>query len=83
MKTLHSLCIEFRNKAEVHSKSADLAKEKLMEVMRHYEQKIQTQSIDIQRLQEACGRLKGEQTNCKTMHEQPELVIERLKECQR
>lgn len=51
--------------------------------MRYYEQKIQSQSIDIQRLQEACGRLKGEQTNCKTMHEQPELVIERLKECQR
>ncbi|XP_055316913.1 protein Cep89 homolog [Sitodiplosis mosellana] len=72
-----------RKKAEIHSKSGDLAKEKLMEVMRYYEQKIQSQSIDIQRLQEAYGRLKGEQSNCKTMHEQPELVIERLKECQR
>lgn len=51
--------------------------------MRCYEQKIQAQSIDMERLQEAYNRLKGEQSNCKTMHEQPELVIERLKECQR
>ncbi|XP_031635137.1 protein Cep89 homolog [Contarinia nasturtii] len=72
-----------RNKAEIHSKRADLAKEKLLEVMRLYEQKIQSQSIDIERLQEAYNRLKGEQSNCRTMHEQPELVIERLKECQR
>lgn len=54
-----------------------------MEVMRCYEQKLQSQSIDMQRLQEAYNRLKSEQSNCKTMHEQPELVIERFKECQR
>lgn len=54
-----------------------------MEVMRCYEQKLQSQSIDMQRLQEAYSRLKSEQNNCKTMHEQPELVIERFKECQR
>lgn len=75
--------IFIRNKAEIHSKRADLAKEKLMEVMRCYEQKVQSQSIDIQRLQEAYSRLKGEQSNCKTMHQQPELVVESLKECQR
>lgn len=75
--------MEKRNKAETHSKRADLAKEKLMEVMRCYEHKLQSQSIDIQRLQEAYSRLKSEQSNCKTMHEQPELVIERLKDCQR
>lgn len=79
-----SPCFIFiRNKAEIHSKRADLAKEKLMEVMRCYEQKVQSQSIDIQRLQEAYSRLKGEQSNCKTMHQQPELVVESLKECQR
>lgn len=77
------LCFIFRSKAEIHSKRADLAKEKLIEMMRCYEQKLQSQSIDIQRLQEAYGRLKSEQNTCKTMHQQPELVIESLKECQR
>lgn len=72
-----------RNKAEIHSKRADLAKEKLMEVMRCYEQKLQSQSIDIQRLQEAHSRLKSEKNNCQTMHQQPELVVESLKERQR
>lgn len=54
-----------------------------MEIMRCYEQKLQSQSIDIQRLQEAHSRLKSEQTNCQTMHQQPELVVESLKERQR
>lgn len=72
-----------RNKAEIHSKRADLAKEKLMEVMRCYEQKLQAQSIDIQRLQEAHGRLRSEQSTCQTMHQQPELVAESLRERQR
>lgn len=75
--------LDHRNKAEIHSKRADLAKEKLMEVMRCYEQKLQSQSIDIQRLQEAHTRLKSEQNNCQTMHQQPELVVESLKERQR
>lgn len=72
-----------RNQAEVHSKRADLAKEKLMEVLRCYEQKIQAHTIDMERLQEAYSRLKGEQITCKTMHQQPELVVEKLKECQK
>lgn len=54
-----------------------------MEVIRCYEQKLQAQSIDIQRLQDAHSRLKSEQTNCHTMHQQPELVVESLKERQR
>lgn len=54
-----------------------------MEVMRCYEQKLQSQSIDIQRLQESHNRLKSEQTNCQTMHQQPEMVVENLKERQR
>lgn len=72
-----------RNKAEIHSKRADLVQVKLSEMMRCYEQKLQSQLIDIQRLQEAYNRLKNEQRNCRTMHEQPEIVIEHLKECQR
>lgn len=51
--------------------------------MRCYEKKLQSQSIDIQRLQEAHSRLRNEQTNCQTMHQQPELVVESLKERQR
>lgn len=83
-KTLNEFnCFGCRSKAEIHSKRADLAKEKLIEVMRCYEQKLQSQSIDMQRLQEAYGRIKSEQNTCKTMHQQPELVIESLKECQR
>lgn len=60
-----------------------LAKQKLMEVVRCYEKKLQSQTIDLQRLQEAHSRLRNEQTNCQTMHQQPELVVESLKECQR
>lgn len=54
-----------------------------MEVLRCYEQKIQAHTIDMERLQEAYSRLKGEQITCKTVHQQPELVIEKLKECQK
>lgn len=51
--------------------------------MRCYEKKLQAQALDIQRLQEAHSRLRNEQTNCQTMHQQPELVVESLKERQR
>lgn len=72
-----------RNKAEVHSKRADLTKEKLTEIMRCYEQKVVSQSLDMQRLQEAYSRLKSEQNTCKTVHQQPELMIESLKDYQK
>lgn len=67
----------------MHSKRADLAKEKLMEVLRCYEQKIQANTIDMERLQEAYTRLKGEQMTCKSVHHQPEMLVEKLKECQK
>lgn len=67
----------------MHSKRADLAKEKLIDVMRCYEQKIQAHTIDMERLQEAYTRLKNEQFTCKTAHQQPELLIEKLKESQK
>lgn len=67
----------------MHAKRADLTKEKLMEVLHCYEQKIQAHTIDMERLQEAYSRLKGEQITCKTVHQQPELIIEKLKECQK
>lgn len=67
----------------MHSKRADLAKEKLMEVLRCYEQKIQAHTIDMERLQEAYSRLRSEQITCKTVHQQPELIVDKLKECQK
>lgn len=73
----------YSNKAEIHSKRADLAKEKLVEVLRCYEQTIQSQSLDLERLQEAYARTKGELTSMKNMKQQPEVVVESLKECQK
>lgn len=71
------------NKAEVQSKRADLAKEKLVEVLRCYEQKVQSQHLDLERLQEAYSRSKGELTALRSMHQNPEVVVESLKECQK
>lgn len=73
----------YRNKADVQGKRADLGKEKLVEVIRVYEQKVQSQSLDIERLQEAYSRCKGELAGLKHLHEKPESVVESLKECQR
>lgn len=73
----------YRNKADVQGKRADLGKEKLVEVIRVYEQKVQSQSLDIERLQEAYSRCKGELSGLKQLHEKPESVVDGLKECQR
>lgn len=60
-----------------------MAKEKLIEVIRSYEQKIQAQHIDIERLQEVYARAKGELTSFKNMQQQPEVIVESLRECQK
>lgn len=70
-----------RSKAEVQSKRADVAKEKLVEVLRVYEQKIQAQSLDMDRLQEAYSRTKGELVALKNLNSQPEVMLEGIKEC--
>lgn len=72
-----------RNKAELQSKRADLAKEKLVEVLRCYEQKVQSQHLDVERLQEAYARAKGELSAIRGLQQNPEAVVESLKECQR
>lgn len=72
-----------RNKAAIHAKRADLAKEKLYEVLRVYEQKMQSQSLDIERLQEAYNRSKGEISTLKSMQKNPEEFTQQLKECQK
>lgn len=73
----------YRDKADVQSRRADLAKQKLVEVLRCYEQKVQSQSIDLERLQEAYGRVNGELTGLRAMQQNPERLVESLRECQR
>lgn len=72
-----------RNKAEVQTKRADIAKEKLIEVLRCYEQKVQSQSLDLERIQEAYNRTKSELNSVRNLNKQPEVVVESLKECQK
>lgn len=72
-----------RSKATIHCKRADLAKEKLIEVLKAYEQKVQSQSLDIERLQEAYSRSKGEITSLKSFQKNPEAVAESIKDCQK
>ncbi|XP_055531313.1 protein Cep89 homolog [Wyeomyia smithii] len=73
----------FKTKAEIQGKRADLAKEKLVEVLKCYEQKIQAQCLDIERLQEAYARAKGELTSLRNLNQRPEVVVESMKECQK
>ncbi|XP_062565831.1 protein Cep89 homolog [Armigeres subalbatus] len=78
---LHAQIDVFKSKAEIQGKRADLAKEKLVEVLKCYEQKIQAQCLDIERLQEAYSRSKGEVTSLRNLNQKPEVVVEGLKEC--
>jgi centrosomal protein CEP89 len=80
---LTSQCEILKNKATIHCKRADLAKEKLVEVLKAYEQKVQSQSLDIERLQEAYSRSKGEITTLKNYQKNPEAVAESIKDCQK
>jgi centrosomal protein CEP89 len=72
-----------RNKAEVQTKRADLGKEKVIELIRCYEQKIQAMALDNERLQEAYSRSKSELATLRTIHQNPELMVDSLKECQK
>lgn len=80
---LTSQCEILKNKAAIHAKRADLAKEKLVEILKAYEQKIQSLNLDIERLQEAYNRSKGEISTLKNFHKNPEAVTESVKECQK
>lgn len=74
----------FRNKAEIQSKRADITKEKLVEVLKCYEQKFQSQNLDLERLQEAYSRAKGELSALRGVQQCPsEVLAENLKEMQK
>ncbi|CAG9804276.1 unnamed protein product [Chironomus riparius] len=80
---LTSQCEILKNKAAIHAKRADLSKEKLVEILKAYEQKIQSLNLDIERLQEAYNRSKGEISTLKNLHRNPEAVTQSVKECQK
>lgn len=80
---LTNQCEILKNKASIHCKRADLAKEKLVEILKAYDQKVQSQALDIERLQEAYSRSKGEITTLKNFQKNPEAVAESIKDCQK
>ncbi|XP_070504534.1 protein Cep89 homolog [Chironomus tepperi] len=80
---LTSQCEILKNKAAIHAKRADLSKEKLVEILKAYEQKIQSLNLDIERLQEAYNRSKGEISTLKNLQKNPEAVTQSVKECQK
>lgn len=72
-----------RNKAEIQTRRADLAKDKLVEIMKCYEKKIQSQALDIERLQDAYTKTKNELSTLKSLQDQPQVIIDSLRECQK
>uniref|UniRef100_A0A1A9VXH6 Uncharacterized protein n=1 Tax=Glossina austeni TaxID=7395 RepID=A0A1A9VXH6_GLOAU len=71
-----------RQKAEVQTKKTELTKEKLVEVMHTYEQKIQTLLLDMQHMQSAYTRCKGELAALKSAAAIPQdTIANSLQEC--
>uniref|UniRef100_A0A1A9W9S9 Uncharacterized protein n=1 Tax=Glossina brevipalpis TaxID=37001 RepID=A0A1A9W9S9_9MUSC len=71
-----------RQKAEAQTKKTELTKEKLVEVMHTYEQKIQTLLLDMQHVQSAYTRCKGELAALKSAAAIPQdTIANSLQEC--
>ncbi|XP_013113260.2 protein Cep89 homolog isoform X1 [Stomoxys calcitrans] len=71
-----------RQKADAQTRKTDLAKEKLVEVMHCYEQKIQTLVLDMEHLQNAYTRCKAELVSLKSIAALPQdTIASSLKEC--
>lgn len=71
------------NKATIHAKRADLAKEKLFEFLKAYEQKVKSQSLHIERLQEAYNRSKSDIDTLRALQRNPDEFSQQLNECQK
>ncbi|XP_055917029.1 protein Cep89 homolog [Eupeodes corollae] len=79
---LQSQLESLKSKLDIQTKRADLAKEKLLEVIHCYEQKTQTLSLDLEHLQNAYSRCKNELVSIKSSTtNQPNAIVESLKEC--
>lgn len=71
-----------RQKADSQTRKTDLAKEKLVEVMHCYEQKIQTLVLDMEHLQSAYTRCKAELASLKSVAALPQdAIATSLQEC--
>lgn len=71
-----------RQKADSQTRKTDLAKEKLVEVMHCYEQKIQTLVLDMEHLQSAYTRCKAELASLKSVAALPQdTIATSLQEC--
>lgn len=71
-----------KQKADSQTRKTDLAKEKLVEVMHCYEQKIQTLVLDMEHLQSAYTRCKAELASLKSVAALPqETIATSLQEC--
>lgn len=71
-----------RQKAETQTRKTDIAKEKLVEVMHCYEQKIQTLVLDMEHIQGAYTRCKAELASMKSAAALPqETIASSLQEC--
>ncbi|XP_055853808.1 protein Cep89 homolog [Episyrphus balteatus] len=79
---LQSQLDSLKSKLDIQTKRADLAKEKLLEVIQCYEQKTQNQSLDLEHLQNAYSRCKNELVAIKSSTaNQQNAIVESLKEC--
>lgn len=75
-----------RKRADLQTKRADVLQEKLVEVAQCYEQRIQAQALDLERLTESSGRVREELAAYKghpNTVKSNEMVVESLKECKR
>ncbi|XP_054740759.1 protein Cep89 homolog [Anastrepha obliqua] len=71
-----------RAKVDAQTKKSDLAKEKLVEVMHCYEQKMQSLVLDMEHLQSAYTRCKNELASLKSIAQQPpDSMAHALQEC--
>lgn len=75
-----------RKRADLQTKRADILQEKLVEVAQCYEQRIQAQTLDLERLKESTGRIREELAGYKghpNTVKSNEIVVESLRECKR
>lgn len=75
-----------RKRADLQTKRADILQEKLVEVAQCYEQKLQAQTLDLERLRESSGRIREELAVYKghpNTVKSNEIVVESLRECKR
>ena len=73
-----------RKRADLQTKRADILQEKLVEVAQCYEQKLQAQNLDLERLRESSGRIREELAVYKGHPDHVKsnaIVVESLKEC--